>query len=88
MKSIHFSSITFGFLIPGSCHLYRLFATISDFSQGEYGVGLHFSKYPSRAAQFSTVNKQNYYIQKYSKYPQQRNSVQYKVIYTEEYGIL
>ena len=29
----------------------------SDFSHGEYGYGLYFSKYPSKAAQFSAVSR-------------------------------
>ena len=29
---------------------------ISDFSYGEYGRGLYFSKFPSKAAQFSAVS--------------------------------
>ncbi|CAH1776040.1 unnamed protein product, partial [Owenia fusiformis] len=31
--------------------------TEEDFSHGEYGIGLYFSQYPSKAAQFSTLGK-------------------------------
>lgn len=32
------------------------FLPLTDFSHGDYGRGLYFSKYPSKAAQFSAVS--------------------------------
>ena len=37
--------------------VYLSFVFVSDFSFGDFGKGLYFSKFPSKAAQFSAVSR-------------------------------